>query len=835
MSNSNNNNLQKFVKFLPLFGNPVLQKTKRDRMLNKYNVNMLNSVTSKDNISNPKINSKLIKLSNVLGLYLKGLNLYNYHLNKYIETTNKKELILYLKKQNKNNIQNLNSNTIVTQSGSLFLNNNNGLGAERKGQENTFNSRTSNLLNILNKYLNFSQNNSFYNKNLVVSNKNLPSLDSVGQGGNIINDGKNKLLNKKVTPLLQNVSSTNFNLLKNRKIQLLKRLSVQPFGSVITNDKSINSNIKSSNIYGLIKNNSSQSKGSQGIAQNILNFSSLDLPQKVFIKKNMSWDIQETGKKSQVINKESNKNLISNNYNFFNTLNRTKELIKSLNLAFLAPTLSFGSLGGKTEGKNYNSLFIFGKKYNNPNLNLLDSYLNTNFGQINSQNFKLKKNFNLGLSKSKNNSINDTKIRGLNLLEIIVSSLIAIKILNSKILIKKNKIKLLKYINLTLDTQRRNNLANSSNFYLNVAISELDQNKNINSISLSDPLSLAPSLIKDGVKEGRVGQGQTAECKSKDLNNNNNKFNYIIPVQNKIIPVIYNNNSNPIINQYIKAMTIFNSNESSKGSIFSFSSIIGYNFLSKNNKLIKNVYKFLSTSFYSMYCLISKPVFVITPDKVIIQLFYYLFIPNLFKHKIRNIKKFKNRILNRNRFNKVSGYNINKFRFSNKFKYKKIKKTQRKIFRKLSNISLINLYPNKFKKICLILSRFFKKPVELDLIRLHYPYNDSNILVNLLGIMINRVKIRIIIRKLFRKAIIKNPNKLANKKLTILPAFLSGMNIRIAGRLLTQKVIPRITVKTIKRGALAKSKVNFSDVARLTKKNKRGAFSITISSGQNFN
>lgn len=318
------------------------------------------------------------------------------------------------------------------------------------------------------------------------------------------------------------------------------------------------------------------------------------------------------------------------------------------------------------------------------------------------------------------------------------------------------------------------------------------------------------------------------------MSNSSNKNNFIIPIQNKNIPVVYNNKLAPIINQYIKSMTIFNMKN--KGSIFSYSSIIGFNFLSKNNKLIKNVYKFLSTSFYSMYCLISKPVFVITPDKIIIQLFYYLFIPNLFKYKIRNRKKFFNRLLKSKRAKSNRNFvnNQNKFRFSNKFKYKKIKKAQRKIFRKLSNISLINLYPNKFKKICLILSRFFKKPVELDLIRLHYPYNDSNILVNLLGIMINKIKIRIIIRKLFRKAIIKNPNKLENKNLTLLPSFLSGMNIRIAGRLLTQKVVPRMTVKTIRRGVLAKSKVNFSDVARLTKKNKRGAFSITISSGQNF-
>ena len=42
-----------------------------------------------------------------------------------------------------------------------------------------------------------------------------------------------------------------------------------------------------------------------------------------------------------------------------------------------------------------------------------------------------------------------------------------------------------------------------------------------------------------------------------------------------------------------------------------------------------------------MACLISKPIFLITPKKIIIQLFYYLLIPNLFKFKIRNKNKYK--------------------------------------------------------------------------------------------------------------------------------------------------------------------------------------------------
>lgn len=321
----------------------------------------------------------------------------------------------------------------------------------------------------------------------------------------------------------------------------------------------------------------------------------------------------------------------------------------------------------------------------------------------------------------------------------------------------------------------------------------------------------------------------------------NEKFNskyHTIPVQNHLIPVNYSNNGiiKPIINQYIKSMSIFNLKN--KGIIINYNKIIGYNFSNTvTNKLKKNIYEFLAACFYSMYCLISKPIFVITPDKIKIQLFYYIFIPNLFKFKVRNIKKFKS-ILSRKMRGRYRRRFFNKFsiKYSNKYKYRQLKKIQRSIFKKLAHINLIYLYPNKFKKICAILSRFFKKPVELDLIRLHYPYNDSNILVNLIGIMINKIKVRIIIRKLFRKAIIKNPNKISrNKKVSILPAFLSGMKIRIAGRLLTHKVIPRQTVKTIRRGAISRGKINFSDNARLTKKNKRGAFSVTITSGQNFN
>ena len=169
-------------------------------------------------------------------------------------------------------------------------------------------------------------------------------------------------------------------------------------------------------------------------------------------------------------------------------------------------------------------------------------------------------------------------------------------------------------------------------------------------------------------------------------------------------------------------------------------------------------------------------------------------------------------------------------------KFIKIKRHKKKIqLIKLANLNIINVYPLKFEKLCEVLNKFFKKPVELDLIRLQYPYNDSNILVRLLAFMVNKIKLRKITRRLFKNAVLKSIKKINNKdEIKILPAFLSGLTIKVAGRLMKYKVIPRKTVKIIRRGSSSVGKINYLDISRYTNKNKRGAFSITVKSGQNF-
>lgn len=70
---------------------------------------------------------------------------------------------------------------------------------------------------------------------------------------------------------------------------------------------------------------------------------------------------------------------------------------------------------------------------------------------------------------------------------------------------------------------------------------------------------------------------------------------------------------------------------------------------------------------------------------------------------------------------------------------------------------------------------------------------------------------------------------LFNKREAIkLSSYLSGMNVKLAGRLMTQSLRPRFTVQTLQEGSLARVKVNFIEKSRFTGKNKRGAYSFTI-------
>ena len=60
------------------------------------------------------------------------------------------------------------------------------------------------------------------------------------------------------------------------------------------------------------------------------------------------------------------------------------------------------------------------------------------------------------------------------------------------------------------------------------------------------------------------------------------------------------------------------------------------------------------------------------------------------------------------------------------------------------------------------------------------------------------------------------------------------MKIKIAGRLLKERIKPRKTIKKYNKGIYSPGLVHYKDFARFTGKNKRGSFSISINSSQSF-
>ena len=245
-------------------------------------------------------------------------------------------------------------------------------------------------------------------------------------------------------------------------------------------------------------------------------------------------------------------------------------------------------------------------------------------------------------------------------------------------------------------------------------------------------------------------------------------------------------NMNTFVSKYLKSFSKFNLD-------IATSQFLVYKFNNNKQKIISNITSILKNSFYSMYSIISRPVLEISPNKVTINLFFFV-------------------SRNKNRRQIGSSYN---------------------------NLKFLSTNHKQLQFLCINLSKYLKKPVELELIRLYYPYNDSQILANSIGQLSKNIRnrFRTLVDNTFNFSKIKNPTKmimLKNSRISILPSFLTGIKIRLGGRLLSQKVVPRFTVQTFQEGSLARTKANVVTSSRFTHKNKRGTFSITVSVGQGF-
>src|SRR6266702_2879522 len=111
------------------------------------------------------------------------------------------------------------------------------------------------------------------------------------------------------------------------------------------------------------------------------------------------------------------------------------------------------------------------------------------------------------------------------------------------------------------------------------------------------------------------------------------------------------------------------------------------------------------------------------------------------------------------------------------------------------------------------------------------------VLINLIGILSNFIKFRYLHMKLFKVSKTKNLNKgfsqrFSNNKI---PSFLSGIYLKLAGRVLTQKLQRRVNSKIAQKGSLARTNASLINTNRFVNKNKRGTFSITIKTGHIIN
>lgn len=161
-----------------------------------------------------------------------------------------------------------------------------------------------------------------------------------------------------------------------------------------------------------------------------------------------------------------------------------------------------------------------------------------------------------------------------------------------------------------------------------------------------------------------------------------------------------------------------------------------------------------------------------------------------------------------------------------------------------SNQIIINKFNDKFSYLCDYLTKLFKFEVELELVRVYRPYQDSNILVQYINSKSYDNKFIKITNRLFRRIkIYRKKNKfnkpsvlgvnnplntmLLNEQIAF-PSGISGINIKLAGRPYKERIVPRFTVKRAQRGNFDRLNAKMIERSMFTDKTKKGAFNFTV-------
>jgi hypothetical protein len=239
----------------------------------------------------------------------------------------------------------------------------------------------------------------------------------------------------------------------------------------------------------------------------------------------------------------------------------------------------------------------------------------------------------------------------------------------------------------------------------------------------------------------------------------------------------------------------------------------------KNIQLLNYITNILNHFFGTFFAIINKPVFSFTQNKLTISIDYFM-------------PKASSKLVTRH-----------------------VWKYGRKPARKASSLN------TELNQLVKVISRLLNLKIELKLNQLKYPYMDSYILAKFIALNTNKTRFRTIFWRVIDNSLTAkiSPKSLwyqmwknndstvgseqANSNSSFLtlksdqksveihksnPAILTGIKVQISGRLLTERVKPKLTINQKEMGGFKKTHNNIVDYAVYTNKNKRGAYTVKV-------
>jgi hypothetical protein len=229
-----------------------------------------------------------------------------------------------------------------------------------------------------------------------------------------------------------------------------------------------------------------------------------------------------------------------------------------------------------------------------------------------------------------------------------------------------------------------------------------------------------------------------------------------------------------------------------------------YHFNSKNSlyqywgldKIALNVIKH-----YFQFALISKPKFNKDSNKVVISFYYFLNLP-----------------------------------VSKRLNFDQSKSLRGRIQSSLQEGSM-NYEAKRYSSLIFKLSNLYSKPVELRPVRVHYPYLNSYILAQYIAHNIQAGNYNKLIQKLLKKAkLIESNNSTSTnfrdliKYSSVLnePQYLTGIKIKISGRLSQRKAASRTTISQSSVGTLNLGSNTIIDASKCSFTGKNGSITVKV-------